>query len=416
MSTTEKGDRFEDRCFTIIETALNNGELGIIPSISKIYKKKKYYSPDREGYIIFDISIEVITKGAKKPTLVYIVECKDLNKNVPVDDVEEFQTKINSLKGFQVKGVIIANGSLQKSGYNIANNKGFMFIEVNENGYDIVLNKKKKINLELEDKVLTNIKKCLYDSFLIKTIYGLKKLSKEGINKIAQNIITDFYTKSKTERYNLENFKKYLEEYHNLKFEFLSSSEAELGQFIPNENKILINKSVDDTNQYGFVFYHEVAHYFLHRKLLINKNLYELFSDSEFSYIENKYILDNPKNWIEWQANYLAGCLALPEVDLITKVIKWQEENSIRNKGTIFLDKQKVNRDDFKNLCEYLSEFFKISKTVIKFRLLDLKILTIDPSYHEIFKSNTKSIYSNDGDIEEIRRKSIEGAKEFYNF
>ena len=163
------------------------------------------------------------------------------------------------------------------------------------------------------------------------------------------------------------------------------------------------------------MFYHEVAHYFLHRKLLINKNLYDLFTDSEFSYIENKYILDNPKNWIEWQANYLAGCLALPEIDLITKVIKWQEKKSIRNKGTIFLDKQKVNRDDFKNLCEYLSEFFTISKTVIKFRLLDLKILTIDLSYYEVFKSNAKSIYPND-DIEEIRRKSIERAKELYKF
>ncbi|HFK5599134.1 TPA: restriction endonuclease, partial [Elizabethkingia anophelis] len=143
-NTTRKGDLFEDKCFTIIEKALKNGELGVIPSMSKIYKKKKYFSPDREGDIIFDISIEVTLKEAKKPTLVYIIECKDLNKNVPVDDVEEFQSKINSLKGFQVKGVMIANGSLQKSGYNIANNKGLMFIEVNENGYDIVLEKTKK--------------------------------------------------------------------------------------------------------------------------------------------------------------------------------------------------------------------------------------------------------------------------------
>ena len=92
-------------------------------------------------------------------------------------------------------------------------------------------------------------------------------------------------------------------------------------------------------------------------------------------------------------------------------------EKSIRNKGTIFLDKQMVNRDDFKNLCEHLSEFFCISKTVIKFRLLNLKVLTIDPSYYQVFKSNAKSNYPNDDDdIEEIRRKSIERAKELYNF
>ncbi|MCT3834442.1 ImmA/IrrE family metallo-endopeptidase [Elizabethkingia anophelis] len=414
-NSTRKGDLFEDKCFTIIEKALKNGELGIIPSMSKIYKKKKYFSPDREGDIIFDISIEVTLKKAKKPTLVYIIECKDLNKNVPVDDVEEFQSKINSLKGFQVKGVMIANGSLQKSGYNIANNKGFMFIEVNENGYDIVLEKTKKNSSDSEDIILNNIKKSIYDSFLVKSVYGLKKLSKNGINKISQNIINDFNNKSEGERYNINSFKKYLEKHHNIVFELLSNSKNELGKFIPAENKILINKSIENTNQYSFVFYHEVSHYFLHRNVLVNKNLYDMFSDSEFNYIENKYILDNPKNWIEWQANYLAGCLALPDKDLILKIIRWQQEKGIRNKGTIFLDKQKVNRDDFNDLCNYLSNYFNISKTVLKFRLLDLKILTIDPSYRQIFETSEKSIYPND-DIEETRRKSIERAKEFYKF
>lgn len=415
MNTTKKGDLFEEKCSNVIKGALKNGELGIIPSICKIYTKKKYFSFEREGDIIFDISIEVTPKGAKKPTLVYVIECKDLNKKVPVDDVEEFQSKISGLRGFQVKGVIISNGSLQKSGYNIANNRGYMLIEVNENGYNIVLHKKTKNKFEIDDEVILKIKEKLYESFLVKSISGLKKLSKEGINKISKNIINEFLKKSDSKNYNLINFKVYLEKFHNLKFELLPDSSIELGQFIPSENKILINKAIINTNQYNFVLYHEIAHYFLHRKIEINKNIYDLFSDAEFSYIDKKFILENPKNWIEWQANYLAGCLALPEEDILREIVLWQVNNSIRNKGTIFLDKQKVNIEDFKNLSNYLSSCFKISKTVIKYRLLDLKVLTIAQSFYDLFKSDLKCNYPYDS-IEEVRRKSIERAKELYGF
>jgi hypothetical protein len=79
-NTTKKGDLFEDKCFKIIETALKNGELGIIPSLSKIYKKKKYYSPDREGDIIFDIAIEVVLKGGKNQLWFISLNVKTLIK------------------------------------------------------------------------------------------------------------------------------------------------------------------------------------------------------------------------------------------------------------------------------------------------------------------------------------------------
>lgn len=413
MNTVKKGDLFEDKCFEIINSALISGELGIIPSLSKIYRKKKYYSIKRKSEIIFDISIEVTPINANKPTLVYIIECKDLNKKVPVDDVEEFESKIAGLQGFQVKGLFISNTSFQKSSYNLANNSGFMLIEVNQSGYNIVLHK--SINKEaVIDPLISKIQIKLYDHFLIKKITGLKKLSKKQINIISKEIINDFFKHTGNSHYSVSNVREYLIKNNNLKFDLLPMLSTQLGQYIPSEEKILINESLLDTNKYNFVFFHEVSHYFLHKNILVNKNVYDLFSDAEFDFIENKYILDNPKNWIEWQANYLASCLALPQDDLIYQVVKWQTNKDIRNRGTIYLDKQKVNRDDFRAISEYLSNYFEISKTVIKYRLLDLKILKIDPSYKQSFAGNYKETVVDD--IEEIRRKSIERARERYDF
>lgn len=408
MNTVKKGDLFEDKCYEIINTALINGELGLVPSLCKIYRKKKYYSNKRKSEIIFDISIEMTLKNSIKPTLVYIIECKDLNKRVPIDDIEEFESKITGLQGFQVKGVFVSRTPLQKSGFSFADNAGFMFIEVNQDGYNIVLSKGSG-KRNIEDEVFSKIKAKLFDSFLIKTIHGLKRLSKKSIEGISKKIINDFYKESKSSKFDVQNFKEYLIEFHNLQFEDLDENSNDLGLYIPSQNKILINKSLLDSKKYNFVFFHEVAHYFLHKSILINKNIYDFFADSEFSFLDDKHILNNPKNWVEWQANYLASCIALPKYSLLMIIIIWQIQNGIRNKGTIFLDKQKVNRDDFKFISNLLSESFDVSKTVIKYRLVDLGILTIHTSYENFFQNNKI-------EIEEMRRESIERPHRLYDF
>lgn len=414
MNSVKKGDLFEEKCYDIIISALEKGELGIVPKICKVYKKKKYYSYIRESDIIFDLSIEVVPEGASRPVMIYVIECKNLNTNVPVDDVEEFSHKINSILGTTIKGVFIANGKLQQGAYNTAKNKGFMLIEVNENGYDIVLHKKGKNNLQYQDSVITKIKEKVYEEFLVKEVSGLKKLSKASIQRIADNIIKDFFTHFEDGiHYNLSNFQTFLQNYHKITFAFLSNDDDNLGQFLPSDNKILIKNIKSEFYEHNFTLYHEIAHYFLHKSVRINGNLYESFSDAEFSHFDNKYILNNPKNWIEWQANYLASCLALPKDELTTKIILWQKEKGIRNKGTIYLDSQNVNIDDFRELSNYLSHYFEISKTVIKYRLLDLKILYIDSSYYKKFQSNQNEDTDN---TEYLRSISIERARKLYDF
>ena len=83
---------------------------------SKIFRKKGYFSKDREKDIIFDVSIEVTIPGQDCFSLLFLIECKNYSHSVPVDDVEEFFAKIQQVSGANAKGfkMVRANMPNQK--------------------------------------------------------------------------------------------------------------------------------------------------------------------------------------------------------------------------------------------------------------------------------------------------------------
>lgn len=58
MSTVAKGDAFEDRVFQAIKKEVELGKLGLLPASCSVYRKKGYYSRDRDKEIVLDVSIE----------------------------------------------------------------------------------------------------------------------------------------------------------------------------------------------------------------------------------------------------------------------------------------------------------------------------------------------------------------------
>lgn len=122
MSTSEKGSLFEARVYKTLQTELTNGNLLVIPSKSKIYYKKPYYSRDRESNIITDISIET-SYNDDEVGLYIIIECKDCQKNISVDDIEEFESKLNQIVGKNIKGIFATTSALQKAALNYAISK-----------------------------------------------------------------------------------------------------------------------------------------------------------------------------------------------------------------------------------------------------------------------------------------------------
>ncbi|WP_291723930.1 restriction endonuclease [Bernardetia sp.] len=144
MNTVQKGDKFENVSYEIVRNIIDSGSLGISPNSCKIYQKKGYYSKDREGNIIFDISVEVFFGNQQEYYFLFLIECKDYStKNIPVDDIEEFINKTKQVAGVNVKGVFMTTRKLSQGAYNVAKNKGLMIIHVNpEISYNVVLNKK----------------------------------------------------------------------------------------------------------------------------------------------------------------------------------------------------------------------------------------------------------------------------------
>lgn len=91
------GDAFEQQVAAYLKKQLGAGRFGLDPKQAQIFRKKSYPSSRRQGGIITDVSVELTRPGAASPWLVWVIECKDLGHNVPVDDIEEFHNKLQQM-------------------------------------------------------------------------------------------------------------------------------------------------------------------------------------------------------------------------------------------------------------------------------------------------------------------------------
>ena len=392
MNTTKIGNLFEEKVHTLIENAIKTEKLGLIESQCKVYAKKGYYSKDREGNIKFDLTIELWPPNSKNFSLLYIIECKNYNHKVPIDDLEEFYSKINQVTGANRKGIFITNNSFQKSAYNFAKNKGIMLIEVlSDDSLNFILHRTtrsnsitEKSNNKFEERLenlIINLFKNNDEEINENIIEGLEILSKKDIETIVKEILLKFDENifKYGVQVNLKVFQRYLEIEFGLKFEFTSELEDEYLGVFDNKNKvILINDEISGTNKLQFTLAHEIGHFFLHSNLHLNQEIYNKFEDSQFNYFFDRYQLQNPKNWIEWQANYFAACLLMPKIVLIKLLIAYQRKENIRNEGQIYLDNQPDNYNLYRKTIDDLALRLNVSKSSLKYRMKELGILIND--------------------------------------
>jgi hypothetical protein len=124
MSTTSKGDAFEQRVYNALAEELRNERLCASPRSAKIFRKKRYYSRDRQAEIVTDVSIEAFLPEREQPSLVWIFECKNYTGSIPVDDVEEFHAKLQQIGEDNTKGSFVTSGSFQRGALAYARSKG----------------------------------------------------------------------------------------------------------------------------------------------------------------------------------------------------------------------------------------------------------------------------------------------------
>ena len=130
MSSTKKGNAFEDRVFDAVKRELREDRLGLSPRFASAFKRKGYYSRDRDADIVVDVSIEVWLPSADRWSMLWVCECKDYSGSIPVDDVEEFKAKLDQIAGANKKGVMAVSGALQQSALTFARTNGIGIVRL----------------------------------------------------------------------------------------------------------------------------------------------------------------------------------------------------------------------------------------------------------------------------------------------
>lgn len=410
MNTVKIGDDFENRSYQVIEEVLRNKELSVIPEYCKIYRKKKYESNARSSGIVFDLSIEVTHPKSNKTNQLYLIECKKYSSKITVDEVAVFANYLGQIKNYSVRGIFITNNKLQKSALELIEHYGMMLIEVDEDNYNIIHYKNEKSNLQEVNDFDNIILRAISNALLPNKIEGLEKLSAKKINIIASNLINDFNPSilKNAEAVNLFDMLEYLKNKYDLDFKYSniesSKNKNVLGFYNSEENVIFINSSIKGTMQEPFAIGHEIGHFILHKNLKANKTIYNNFTDISFNFFKQSYVNENPKNWIEWQANCFSSCLLLPEETLVIMLVVIQKELGISKTGTIYLDDQECNRKDFYEIIRRLSIHFGVSRISVEYRLDKLNL---------IVKSKKRSEENDDREI--LRNLSILRAKKLWD-
>ncbi|QJW90266.1 ImmA/IrrE family metallo-endopeptidase [Spirosoma taeanense] len=423
MNTVLKGDKFENECFILIKRLLDNFQLGPLPSICRIFQKKGYYSCRRQSDIIFDLSIEVWPEGAANFSLLYLIECKDYKGKVPINDLEEFEKKIQEVTGVNCKGVFITRNGFQEGSFNFARTGGMMLIEASSQlTFNIILHKANRFRQQEEeiDFILPDIidlesdiptKQYIHlkwmrviENNLIKAfLFGLNAevieqrdiipiLSRSEIEDIVNEILADYYPHRQARENALHwpTFEQYLYDVFELEISYVpyigldSSNRMIQSRCIFNQRRIEILTSLQDSSRLNFIKGHEIGHYFLHNKCSISQSAYESMEDSDFRYDLDKYQINSDRGWIEWQANTFANSLIMPTPAFLKRLKHIKTSIGLSPNKNLYVDRQRCNIDDFHAITGDLATFFRTTKTSATIKLETLNLISFERSQETV--------------------------------
>lgn len=406
MNTKEIGDILEVKTLEIIKKLVNEGRLGVLKEYVRIFTNKIYPSKIRNGGVEFDLTVEIWPPGANRYSMIYFIECKNYKNRVPISKIKKFYADITETSGLNAKAIFVSNAPLQKGAYEFAEAKEMMVIEgESSDNFKITLYKSNgsnnnrisiindTFNREVLDEDVISLEKLVDKQILSALIeskssssYGIEFYSKDEIAAIAGLELDNFDESYIRNAYGLDTKRitDYLYKEYDLKIEtFLPNKNNYLGICDIDNKTIGLSRSIINTPRELFVLCHEFGHFRLHQKLRINQELLNAFSDPIQNLEDGRKKLENPRHWIEWQANYFAASLLMPETSIKAKL--WQHQQRLGySKGNLILNDDYSNHHNYVKIINYLSNHFSVSKTSIIYRLREFDLIQND--------SRTKSI------------------------
>ena len=419
LSTYAKGDRFEEQVFKFLSREINEGRFYVFrPECCKIFRKKGYYSRDREDFIVFDISVEVFLPGFETPSLLVLIECKNYSGKVPVGDIEEFGSKINQVAGFNAKGIFASASAFQSGTFNIARNRGFgvlRYFDQSEFRWELpralltgARSARARKRAEIEYALTqTGFRPTVYSAYAVTPAgftdgwEGIWKgldlenafeesdlslirqpmiiatpriafISRNRIDSLAQQALKSIsYIRGEVDLTKLVSREA---DVSGLSVSFIEDSSSALGSITFNPLEIKIFGADSQSHLARFTLAHELGHHFLNHKRYMTREAIRAQD------IDQSQLITIPKGEaerLEWQANTFASCLLMPTEEFQTAFGLLLQHLGIRNRGhgPLYLDSQKDNVIQFHAVCNSLSNYFNVSKTAIRLRMRVLGLL-----------------------------------------
>lgn len=423
MDTTKKGDKLEDQAFEVFESQIAEDCFFSKREYCKIFRKKGYYSKDREKDIIFDISVEVTLPGQDRYSLLFLFECKNYGHSVPVDDVEEFFAKIQQVSGANAKGIVVSTNSFQDGAFKFARSKGIGLLRYfSKESLEWVLTRSPSsmasaahavseqsnayhaLRNDTYESRYFDFYGCVNETYTVSSNQFFSSLARNGAEPDILKVIAKIEQATKESRLSVPYVER--KELEELSFGILAELRYQSGPvpldsvcerlkeqagLVVKRNSQLGNGvlgqisfgpdiiSIDDSQaltpeRVRFTLAHELGHFALeHRRFMVREACHDEDIDTEN--LETLKLKDVRR--MEWQANYFASCLLLPKEQFEREFFRQANlhELSDRGYGLLYLDDQKCNIDTFYRVTAPLVKEFQVSRSVIKLRLLKLGFL-----------------------------------------
>lgn len=426
MNSVRVGNEFEDKVFKVFSKMIEEGKFFLQNKNIRIEQKKGYYSEARKANIFFDITIEVFLPEQIEPSFIVFIECKNYSKTVPIDDLEEFHTKVLQIAPNANKAILVTNSSFSDTGINYAKTNKIALVRLfDDSSIKWVINRdyrapitEKEINLAdneiinafcnneyiiynnpfifFDDKPIHNsmefiesifnngkYQKHFVSSNVMESIYKESKKAKKNViylsNTKLVNIADEIRKKINHNSINLymdiASIIEYIKECENYTISYVKEFHFTIPQhylaMVDYENKeIAILEEVKNTEpRLRFTLIHELSHLILHKPILEN-----ISSNKEVYFLSVEI-----KKQIETQANKLTSYILVSPYDLEFELKKIVIDYNLNyNRGYyLYLDNQKCNIAQWIPIANRLTSIFGISEEMLKIRLIEIGFLKI---------------------------------------
>jgi Zn-dependent peptidase ImmA (M78 family) len=424
-STTKRGDLLEKRIYAFFAAEIAADRFFAKADCCKIRRKPKYYSRDRGGEITFDVSIEIYMPGAKEFSSVVLIECKNYLHPVPVDDAEEFFTKVQQVAAARAKGVLASTASFQSGAREFARSKGIGLLryfsradckwelmrspatgggvdrlddasevtsglseqEYRSEVFDLYLQSPTRdthsLGGFLEDMLLDE---ALSPSQLRRVMNSKAKdvdlvpfLEEDTLEGIAANVLEDLgYSIGEVPLDELcatEHKRSGLSVHMDVAPSVEFVERKVLGRITFAPPRIEVYRQ--ETRNHGrtrFTLAHELAHHLLgHGKHMAR----EYCEDADFSLERSATVEGTNVARMEFQANFLAAGLLLPRHNVITEFRDLVRRLDLPNRGfgALYVDDQPCNLQSFELVTRHFVQLYGVSHTAATIRLKSLGLL-----------------------------------------